>query len=58
LTAPIRTCRVPFRYAIEDFVAVPIGAFADPDFPPPAFSVYEERMHGWVSVPGDVDHTD
>lgn len=31
--------------------AVPVGAFADPTFPPPVFSVYEERRHPWVSVP-------
>jgi hypothetical protein len=23
---------------------------------PPTFSVYEERMHGWVRIPGDVTH--
>jgi hypothetical protein len=33
--------------------AVPVGAFADPDFPPPKFSVYEERKHLWVTVAGD-----
>jgi hypothetical protein len=54
-------CSATVHYAIEgheELVAVPIEAFADPDFPPPAFSVYEQRMHGWVGVPGDVDHTD
>lgn len=39
--------------------AVPVGAFADPSFPPPAFSVYEARKHPWVLIdcPG-IDHSD
>jgi hypothetical protein len=32
-------------------IAVPIGAFADPTFPAPAISVWEERRHLWVVVP-------
>ncbi len=39
-------------------VAVPVGAFADPSFPGPTFSVYEERKHGWVKVPEDIEHMD
>ncbi len=31
-----------------DFVAVAVGAFADPSFPPPRVSVYEERRHPWA----------
>ncbi len=39
--------------------AIAVGAFADPDFPPPAFSVYEERKHRWVAISGDaVEHMD
>jgi hypothetical protein len=38
--------------------AVPVGAFADPDFPPPTVSVYEDRMHSWVAVPEDFEHWD
>lgn len=34
-------------------IAVPLGAFADPTFPPPRFSVYEDRKHRWVAVIGD-----
>jgi hypothetical protein len=38
-------------------IAIPIGAFADPKFPSPRFSVYEERKHAWVAVLGDdVEH--
>ena len=41
-----------------DVVAVAIGAFADPSFPPPKFSVYELRMHAWTGVPEDAEHID
>ncbi|HLY06336.1 MAG TPA: GFA family protein [Rhizomicrobium sp.] len=38
-------------------IAVPVGAFADPKFPPPHYSVYEERKHSWVAVLGDgIEH--
>lgn len=39
-------------------VAIPIGAFADPEFPPPRFSVYEDRRHPWVAIVGDaIEHS-
>ena len=42
-----------------DLVAVAIGAFADPDFRQPDYSVYEERKHGWVAIEGDgIEHYD
>jgi hypothetical protein len=34
-------------------IAVSIGAFADPHFPSPTVSVYEERQHRWVAIVGD-----
>ena len=37
--------------AYPDTIAVAVGNFADPKFPPPVYSVYEERKHDWVSVP-------
>ncbi len=37
-------------------IAIPVGAFADPSFPPPVFSVDEERMHGWVRMPEGIEH--
>jgi len=40
-----------------DTIAVPVGAFADPAFPPPKFSVYESRRHPWVSVPDDLENS-
>ena len=39
-----------------DLVAVPVGAFADPAFPAPKVSVYEERKHEWVTMPPNVEH--
>ena len=41
---------------VEEFVAIPVGAFADPAFPGPSFSVYEERMHSWVAMPDGIEH--
>jgi hypothetical protein len=41
---------------MEGSIAIPVGAFADPTFPGPTFSVYEERMHSWVSMPTDIRH--
>jgi hypothetical protein len=38
-----------------DLVAVPVGAFADPSFPPPTVSVHEARMHAWVTLPDDIE---
>ena len=42
--------------AMAEFVAIPVGAFADPAFPPPSISIYETRMHGWVVPPADAQH--
>lgn len=43
--------------SLEGFVGVPVGAFADRDFPPPRVSVYEERKHPWVLLPPGIEHT-
>ncbi|MED5523822.1 MAG: GFA family protein [Pseudomonadota bacterium] len=40
---------------LDDTLAIPVGAFADPQFPAPKVSVYEEGMHAWVKVP-DAEH--
>lgn len=42
--------------ALAQFVAIPVGAFADPGFPAPTVSVYEARKHGWVIPPPDAEH--
>lgn len=38
----------------EGRVSVAVGAFADPDFPPPADAVYDVRRHPWVQLPASV----
>src|SRR5665213_343442 len=53
------TCGATVHYTsegCEEHIAIPIGAFADPTFPGPTFSVYEERMHSWVRMPEDIEH--
>lgn len=42
--------------ALPGFVTVAVGAFADPHFPQPRVSVYEERQHAWVGLPDDMEH--
>lgn len=52
-------CGATVHYAFEgndDHVAVPVGAFADPAFPAPSFSVYEDRMHPWVGLSCPMEH--
>jgi hypothetical protein len=44
--------------AVPDVIAVPVGAFADPSFPPPRVSVYESRRHSWISLPDGIEHKD
>ncbi len=55
------SCGSTLAFVIEGWpgvIAIPVGAFADPTFPPPRFSVYEHRKHAWVEVPGDeVEHS-
>jgi hypothetical protein len=34
-----------------DSVGVAVGAFADPTFPAPGVSIYENRRHAWVQLP-------
>lgn len=55
------TCGATVHYDIDQlpgFVAVPVGAFADPTFPGPVFSVYETRKHAWIHVPDGIEHMD
>jgi hypothetical protein len=39
-------------------ITVPVGAFADPDFPQPRVSVYGMRQHGWVHLSEDIERLD
>jgi hypothetical protein len=53
------TCGATVFYTFagnSEHVGIPVGAFADPTFPAPARSVYEERMHSWVTLPPDIQH--
>jgi hypothetical protein len=43
---------------MPDAIAIPVGAFADPDFPQPTFSIWESRRHAWVTLPSGVEHHD
>jgi len=35
---------------------IAVGAFADPDFPPPSYSVWEETKHAWIELPEGIQH--
>lgn len=40
----------------KGMTGIPVGAFANPDFPPPARSVWEQAMHQWVRLDCTADH--
>lgn len=42
--------------SIPNVISIPIGAFADQNFPPPTISIYEERQHPWLKIEGDIEH--
>lgn len=42
----------------DGLIAIPLGAFGDPYFTAPSFSVWEQRKHDWVDVLGEVEHLD
>ena len=51
-------CGATVFYCIDDMpdvLAIPVGAFADPDFPPPTVSVYGIRRHAWVQLPPGIE---
>ena len=54
-------CGSDVHYEIEGkfdgLVAIPLGAFDDPYFAAPRFSVWERRRHGWVELIGDLEHS-
>jgi len=55
------TCGSTVAYVMEGWpglTAIPLGAFADPSFPAPRYSVWEHRKHAWTVVLGsDVEHS-
>jgi hypothetical protein len=44
-----------FDDRFNHLVAIPLGAFDDPYFAAPSFSVWEERKHDWVEISGPVE---
>ena len=42
--------------AVSGLIALPLGAFEDPFFARPQFSVWENRKHDWLEIVGDVEH--
>jgi hypothetical protein len=52
-------CGATVHYGFVDmpgFIGIPVGAFGDPQFPPPSISVFEEAMHPWVGLPDGIRH--
>ena len=53
-------CGATVHYRVEGYdletIAIPVGAFAEPGFPAPSVSVYEERMHPWCGLPDGIAH--
>ena len=43
---------------MPDAIAIPVGLFCDPGFPPPKHSVWEARKHPWVGINTQVEHHD
>jgi hypothetical protein len=42
----------------DGLVAIPLGAFDDPFFGSPEYSVWEQRKHDWVEIVGDdIEHS-
>ena len=42
----------------DGLIAIPLGAFDDPFFLAPRFSVWEGRKHDWISIVGDaIEHS-
>ena len=55
------SCGSTICYTLDDepgVVAVPVGAFADPLFPAPEVSYYENRRHPWVLLPAGMECTE
>jgi hypothetical protein len=43
----------------DGLIAIPVGAFDDPYFARPSYSVWEKRKHDWVDIVGNgIEHTD
>ena len=55
-------CGSTLAYVIDrmpGLIAIAVGAFADPNFPAPIYSVFEGRKHDWIAIIGDgIEHID
>jgi hypothetical protein len=40
----------------EGLVAITVGIFGDPTFPPPARSIFEDVKHPWIELRGEIEH--
>jgi hypothetical protein len=41
---------------LPSMIGVAVGALADPKYPPPVRSIFEQSKHDWVQIDGAVDH--
>src|SRR5262249_52861468 len=41
---------------VPGFIGVAVGSLADPNYPPPVRSIFEESKHDWVQVDVAVEH--
>jgi hypothetical protein len=41
---------------LPGFFGVAIGALADPNYPPPVRSIFEQSKHIWVKIDGAAEH--
>jgi hypothetical protein len=39
-----------------EFCGIAVGSFADPEFPAPSASIWEESMHGWLGLRSVPEH--
>ena len=43
-----------FAERAPSLCGIAVGCFADPDFPAPSFSVWEESLHPWLPIPASI----
>ncbi len=50
-------CGATLYYQFQDqpeFASIPVGAFADPNFPLPRYSVYHEHQYPWLQLAASI----
>ena len=53
LTAPTISWKPDF---LPSVIGVAVGALADPKYPAPVRSIFEQSKHAWVQIDGAVEH--